>query len=244
MNIRCIVPRGLGSVVARTALELGTSVPSIAYANGSGGRDRLGLLRVAIPPEKEIVTVTTPAADAEALARQIVDASNLDRPGGGFVYLHPLSRGVVNVRLWIGAQRHAASFNQIVAAVDSLWGGADWRRRFVTDDQPAASTDLLHDLTELTVMCPEDRTHRIIMAAIDGGAGGATTSGITTILQTGVERERQFGAVELTTLVVQSSRVEPVIEAMRATGSLADDAGTVHLIKAAVPFGYSYRRPG
>ena len=245
MNVRCIVPRGLASAVARTALELGTSVPSVAYANGSGGRDRLGLLRVAIPPEKEIVTVTTPAADAEGLAQQIVDASRLDRPGAGFVYLHPLTRGVVNVRLWIGAQPHAASINQIVAAVDSLWGGAEWRRRFVTDDQPAAtSMGFLRDLTELTLICPEDRTHRLIMAAIDGGAGGATTSRITTILQSGAEHERQVGAVELTTLVVQPARVEPVIEAMRATGSLADDTGAIHLIKGTVPAGYSYRRRG
>jgi hypothetical protein len=245
MNIHCIVPRGLGSVVARSALELGTSVPSVAYASGSGGRDRLGLLRVAIPPEKEIVTVTTPAADAEGLARQIVDSSRLDRPGAGFVYLHPLSRGVVNVRLWIGAQRHAASINQLVAAVDSLWGGAEWRRRFVTDDQPAAaSSGFLRDLTELTLICPEDRTHRLIMAAIDGGAGAATTSRITTILQPGAEHERQVGAVELTTLVVQPSHVEPVMEAMRATGSLADDSGAFYLIKAAVPVGYSYRRRG
>jgi hypothetical protein len=51
-GIGCILPRGLGDPIARIALELGTCVPAITFGIGTGLRDRLGLLRIAIPAER------------------------------------------------------------------------------------------------------------------------------------------------------------------------------------------------
>ncbi len=241
--IRCIVPRGFGDTIARISLEMGTSVPSVAYGVGTGGRDRLGLLRIAISAEKEMVTVVTPARDAEALAQQIVENGRLDQPGTGFVYLHPVQRGLVNIRLWIGSQHHAATMNQLVAAVDALWGDTAWRRRFPAEDRPKStdSAAVSHDLREITVVSPETETRTLLRTALDRGAGGATTAHVAQFVGVPSEKNLTSGALELTTLVVPSNRTDEILGAL-AEEQTDDAAMRPKVFVGPAPWVYSYRR--
>lgn len=241
--IRCIVPRGHGSSIARIALEMGTSVPSVAFGIGTGGRDRLGLLRIAIPAEKELVTVATPRRDAELLAQRIVENGGLDHPGTGFVYLHPVERGLVNIRLWIGSQRHAASINQLVAAVDALWGNTAWRRRFPTEErsQLAESAGLVRDQQEITIVCAEPQTRNLLQAAMGRGAGGATTAHVGRFAHRSADSGHMTGALEVTTVVVPAERTDSVLQAL-VKEKRPDESVVPRIFVGPAPWAYSYRR--
>jgi hypothetical protein len=242
-SIRCIVQRGQGSSIARIALEMGTSVPSVMFGIGTGGRDRLGLLRIAIPAEKELVTVASPRRDAEILAQRIVEQGGLDRPGTGFVYLHPLQRGLVNIRLWTGSQRHAASINQLVAAVDALWGDTAWRRRFPGEEppQPMESAGLVRDQQEITIVCPEPQTRTLLQAAMAQGAGGATTTHVAQFGSGLPDPVQISGALEVTTVVVPSSRIEDVLQAL-VYAHRPDETTAPSIFVGPAPWAYAYRR--
>ena len=242
-GIRCIVPRGFGDTIARISLEMGTSVPSVAYGFGTGGRDRLGLLRIAIAAEKEMVTVVTPARDAELLAQQIVENGRLNQPGTGFVYLHPVERGLVNIRLWIGSQRHAATMNQLIAAVDGLWGDTAWRRRFPAEERQKSAdfAGVSHDLQEITIVCPEAATRTALRTAMERGAGGATTAHVAQFVAMQSEKNLTSGALELTTLVVPSHRIDEILTAL-ADEHTEDAAMRPKVFVGPAPWAYSYRR--
>ncbi len=56
-GITCIVQRGEGDRIAKISLNTGASVPITTHGTGSGVRDKLGLLRITIPPEKELINL-------------------------------------------------------------------------------------------------------------------------------------------------------------------------------------------
>jgi hypothetical protein len=243
--ICCIVPRGQGSAVAQLCLEMGTSVPSVSLARGTGWRDRLGLLRITIPAEKELVTVVAPGADAPFLARRIVEAGRFERPGAGFLFIDHLERGLVNIRLWLGTRHHAASVNQLVAAVDSLWGDTGWRRRFRSEEESRqqGGDGYLHDMNEITLISREEETRPLLRKAMEVGAGGATTSRVVPIKTRMTDGpESRVGAMEYTTMIVPSRRAPGVIQSLQNTLP-SDSAAPSHFIYSAdVPWAYSYRR--
>ncbi|TVQ24695.1 MAG: hypothetical protein EA382_08140 [Spirochaetaceae bacterium] len=167
---------GSGERLAETALELGTGVPTVTYGTGTGMRDRLGLLRITVPPEKELVHLLVPSIDADGLLHQLVEEGRLDRPGSGFVYCTAVQAGVLDTRLLIGPQEHAASMEQVVAAIDKLSTGTAWRRRFSTDD--GVRYRLQRNHREIAIVCAEERSGVYVDAALQAGAGGATSSRI------------------------------------------------------------------
>jgi hypothetical protein len=83
--ISCIVPRGDGDSLAEALLELGICVPIIFYGTGVGLRDRLGLLRITVPIEKEVIWFIVPASDAILVEKIIIPRAGLDIPGKGFL---------------------------------------------------------------------------------------------------------------------------------------------------------------
>ncbi|HNT28404.1 MAG TPA: hypothetical protein PKH10_09525, partial [bacterium] len=57
VGISCIVQRGQSDIIVRSALEMGICVPSVTFGIGAGLRDKLGLIRITIPAEKEVVNL-------------------------------------------------------------------------------------------------------------------------------------------------------------------------------------------
>ena len=129
IGICCIMKRGQGNTVARIALDTGTCVPAIHFGTGTGVRDKMGLLRITIPPEKEIIHAFPTTHEADHILEMMIDAGRLDQPGSGFIYSFPIKKGLVNTRVSRGEQRHAASIEQIVTALDHMKGNTEWRRR-------------------------------------------------------------------------------------------------------------------
>jgi hypothetical protein len=175
--INCVVQRGYGNDIARCALESGANVPSINFGVGTGIRDRLGLLRIAIPADKEIVSVLVDAQDQDATLDALVDAGRLDQAGRGFIGAYATLLGVANPKSFRGRQRHGATMDQIIAAIDELKSGADWRRKSVEHrSAPRTSRRWLKQLLNVTLNCNEGSADSLAAAAMSAGAGGATIS--------------------------------------------------------------------
>lgn len=177
--LTCILSRvGSGEQIARIALKLGACVPVISRGIGTGIRDRLGLLRITIPPEKEIVRLMIPSEDADGIRRIIVEEGRMERPGAGFIYQTGIIYGQVDPLINIGRQEHAASMEQIIAALDEIKAGTAWRKRFNSlheqfkDSEQHTRTDNI----EITFCCMEGHSGELVQTAMAAGAGGATVA--------------------------------------------------------------------
>ncbi|MDR2576375.1 MAG: hypothetical protein LBC52_08045 [Treponema sp.] len=171
--ISCIVPRGEGNTLAEALLELGICVPIIFYGTGVGLRDRLGLLRITVPIEKEIIWFIVPAADAILVEKIIIPRAGLDIPGKGFMYTMYIHAPVVNLRVRHGKRAHAATMEQIIAALDEVRGSSDWRR-FGSRKHDSASKNRSSSTRALFFIGEEEDVEIFRNVAIESGARGAT----------------------------------------------------------------------
>jgi nitrogen regulatory protein PII len=174
VGICCIVQRGEGNKVAQLILESGAAVPNITYGTGLGVRDKMGLLRITIPADKELVWVAVSHFDADILMDSIIEVVKLDQPGKGFIYSFPISQAMLNMQVTRDEGRSAASIEQVVAAIDEIKGDIEWRRRATTIDRQ--QRHYLKSLIELTLVCDEGGADELIAAAMSAGAPGASIS--------------------------------------------------------------------
>jgi nitrogen regulatory protein PII len=90
--ITCIVQKGLADDVVKAAREAGAQGATIYYARGSGVRERLGLLAVAVDAEKEVINIVVATDQVDRVFERMVLAGHLDTPGMGFVYVTALEK--------------------------------------------------------------------------------------------------------------------------------------------------------
>jgi nitrogen regulatory protein P-II 1 len=90
--ITCIVQRGKADDAVQAALKAGAPAATMSFGRGTGVRERLGLLKIAISPEKEIIEVVVPSDLAAGVFDALVDAARLRTPGMGFIYMSPVVR--------------------------------------------------------------------------------------------------------------------------------------------------------
>ncbi len=237
--ITCILSRsGSAEYLAALALELGTGVPVVTIGTGTGMRDRLGLLRITVPPEKELVHLLVPALDAEGLMRQLLEEGRLSGPGRGFVYCASVREGLLDTRLQIGPQEHAASMEQVVAAIDKLYAGTAWRRRFVTLERGAGSR-LVRDRSEIAIVCAEERSEVFVRAALRAGGGGATSARVRHVYLN--EAVAGDAARERCIITVPTSiRDRVVASVMQAGADSPEWLNSVQVLPS--PFAYAYQR--
>ncbi|MBI2322372.1 MAG: P-II family nitrogen regulator [Chloroflexi bacterium] len=88
--IVAIVQRGKADAPVRAALRAGARTATVFFGRGLGIRERLGLLGLAVQPEKEIILVVVPDERVDQVVRAMVRAGNLDQPGVGFVFVLPV----------------------------------------------------------------------------------------------------------------------------------------------------------
>jgi nitrogen regulatory protein PII len=87
--ITCVVQRGKADKVAKAALEAGAGGATIFFGRGMGLRERLGLLGLAIVPEKEIILIISAKDKTPVIFAAVVKAAKLDVPGMGIAYVSP-----------------------------------------------------------------------------------------------------------------------------------------------------------
>jgi len=176
--LSCIVPRGLAGALAEAVLELGICVPVVFFGEGMGLRDKLGLLRITIPREKEVIWFIVPHSDADLVEKTIIPRARLDVPGKGFLYKISVYAPVVNLRVRLGKRSHAATMEQVIAALDEVRGSSDWRR--IGSRKPAApgSKEKTGGMRALFFIGDEEEVEIFRLTAMQNGARGATLNSL------------------------------------------------------------------
>ncbi len=95
--ITCIVQRGMGDGVLKAAQEAGAQGATLHYARGSGVRERLGVLGIAIEVEKVVVDIVVAADQVDRVFERICLAAKLDTPGMGMMYVTPIEKAATHV---------------------------------------------------------------------------------------------------------------------------------------------------
>lgn len=181
MGICCIVQKGNGDLISRIVLDSGACVPIVTYGTGTGLRDKLGLLRITIPADKEVINLVVSSYDAEVVMDFIFDAARLDQPGKGFLYLFPVRKGIINTRISHGQTGHAATMEQIIAAMDALNNGMEWRRRGGGRSGRGLHRFFVRNLTGILLECDDDKGKILVEKAKEAGVVGATISKVRVV---------------------------------------------------------------
>ena len=95
--ITCIVQRGVADKMIRAAREVGAQGATVNYARGSGVRERLGILGVAVDVEKEVINIVVSSDQADRVFEKLFVAGDLSTPGMGFLYITPLEKAATYI---------------------------------------------------------------------------------------------------------------------------------------------------
>lgn len=241
-GICCIAQKGDGDRLAKVGLETGGGVPTITLGIGTGLRDKIGLWRIAIPAEKEIVNLVTTSHNAESVMEMMIDIVALDQPGKGFIYLYPIKMGLIDVKAYAGLIRQAASIEQIVSVIDEIKGDTIWRRREFSKYRLARKKrKYLKDLVNFTLICNEGRASELIKAAMAAGAGGATVRKLNYRCTEKSESMEVSPAREISEMIISENQIETVVKALEEKGAL-DDNTHGQMFYSMVPKAYTYTK--
>ncbi len=218
--VTCIVQRGEGDMIANLALNSGACVPTTTYGTGSGVRDKLGLLRITIPANKDLVSLVISHHDLESLLELFITQGRLDEPGQGIVYCYPVTKGIVNTKISRGGAFQAASMEQVVSALDTLTGGLDWRRSKLEIRNHRARS-YIEAPTELYLVCKEGYGTELMEIAMDNGAPGATI-GRTRCLSNS-DDAHQNSIREICRMIVSPDSVDSIATALDQAGAFKDE---------------------
>ena len=90
--ITCVVQRGYGDAISRAAVKAKAGGATTFFARGTGARERLGLLGLAIVPEKEVVMILCKQEESSRIFDAVSAAGKLDVPGMGIAFITPVIR--------------------------------------------------------------------------------------------------------------------------------------------------------
>lgn len=226
--LTCIVQHGRGNNIVSAILGLGVPMPLVTTGEGTGLRDKLGLIRVALPAAKEVVHAIVSEHEVADILDSVADAGKLDRIGSGFIYESPVRRGAIN-NMVIRDQRHSASIEQLIGAVDDLKGSTNWRKRALGGYGATRRRFYMHDLVNVTLICNEGFASDLVHAAMAAGAGGATLINLMHA-RTDDVLSHVSAAREMTELIVKRETVEAIVEALTVAGAFDEaTAGVISL---------------
>jgi hypothetical protein len=230
-SIVCTVQQDRGNHIARSALDLGVPMPQVTTGEGTGLRDKLSLIRITVPAAKEIVHVTVSQQESDEIFASLITAGRINEIGSGFIYESPDTRGIIN-NMVVRGQQHSASMEQLIAAVDTMQGSSDWRRRALSEESQGYR--YLNDLVCMILVCNEGHASDLVIAAMASGAAGATIS-----KQSYARFDGELGAIsparETAELIVGQGAVDGIYEALQEAGLYEDDkSGFIALKKVSV----------
>jgi nitrogen regulatory protein PII len=200
-GIYCTAQRNTADEIATAAIRAGSVGPTVVYGQGRGIRDRLGLLRIAISPEKEMIRVVVDNYDTEPVFEAMIQEGRLDTPGMGFIYIIPIQKGIVNIPSTTTAKNELASRHQMIKAIDEIQGGSSWRIQ--SEKGTKKQRKYLSDLKRLTCVVNRGQGKE------SGGGQSRQGSSIT------VNRE-----LEIIELIVSPDAVDTIIAEMLNTARL------------------------
>ncbi len=95
--ITCVVQRDNADAVTNALLEIGIQGASVHAAMGTGVRERLGVLGVAVDVERSVISLMVARDQVNRIFERMYLAGRLDTPGMGFMYVTPLLQAATYV---------------------------------------------------------------------------------------------------------------------------------------------------
>lgn len=95
--ITCIVQKGEADNVVKAAVAAGAHGATIHYARGTGIKERLGLLGVAVETEKEVINILVSTEMTDKIFETLYFAGKLDTPGMGIIFVSPVTKAATYV---------------------------------------------------------------------------------------------------------------------------------------------------
>lgn len=92
--ITCVIQRGKGDKLIKAAIDAGAGGVTAYFGRGAGVRERLGLLGLAIVPEKEVLLIACHAREVEQILNALVKAGDLKTPGHGIAFVTAIEQAV------------------------------------------------------------------------------------------------------------------------------------------------------
>jgi hypothetical protein len=230
--ICCTVPRGMGEPLSAAVLELGVCVPIVFFGSGVGLRDKLGLLRITIPVEKEILWFLVPRPDAVLVEKTLIPRARLDVPGHGFLYKVFVHAPVVNLRVRQGKRVHAATMEQVIAAMDEVRGSSDWRRLDTKAGGFSGGDKSTKDsMKGLFFIGEEEEVEIFRKTAMANGARGATLNLLEMRSYHAAAREQtmESHSREFCDIIIPAEIEEGILTHIQETGLF--DAGRTCILK-------------
>ena len=90
--ITCVIQKDLAEPVLEAAKNAGAQGATISYAQGTGVRERMGLLGVTIDAQKEVIRIIVSREQSELVFETMYLAGSLDIPGKGIMFMSALER--------------------------------------------------------------------------------------------------------------------------------------------------------
>ncbi len=90
--ITCVVQKDLAEPILEAAKNAGAQGATISYAQGTGVRERMGLLGVTIDEQKEVIRIVVSEEQSELIFETMYLAGQLDKPGKGIMFMSSLER--------------------------------------------------------------------------------------------------------------------------------------------------------
>jgi nitrogen regulatory protein P-II 1 len=88
--ITCVVQKGLADTINQSLLDAGIQGATVHQGIGTGIRERMGILGVAVEVEREIISVLVAKDQVDRIFERMYLAGRLDTPGMGYIYATPL----------------------------------------------------------------------------------------------------------------------------------------------------------
>jgi nitrogen regulatory protein PII len=95
--ITCVVEKGLADTINQSLLDAGIQGATVHQGVGSGVRERMGLLGVAVEVEREIISVLVSNDQMSRIFERMYLAGRLDTPGKGYIYATPLTQAATYI---------------------------------------------------------------------------------------------------------------------------------------------------
>ena len=89
-QITCVVQKGMADTVNQSLLDAGIQGATVHAGVGTGIRERMGFLGVAVEVEREIVSVLVSKDQTDRIFERMYLAGRLDTPGMGYIFVTPL----------------------------------------------------------------------------------------------------------------------------------------------------------
>lgn len=97
MLVTCVVQKSMADGIVRACRDAGAEGATVYYARGSGVRERLGVLGVAVEVEKEVINVVVATDQVDRIVEVMYLTGKLDVPGMGILYVTRLEKAATHV---------------------------------------------------------------------------------------------------------------------------------------------------